>query len=46
MGGYVHGEAGRRPGLQHGRFGDLARELPALFPTIMKKRNGDRTLRG
>jgi ADP-dependent NAD(P)H-hydrate dehydratase len=39
---YVHAEAGRRLELQYGKFGALARELPAQFPTIMNELNGDR----
>lgn len=42
---YVHGEAGRRLELRYGKFGALARELPALFPEIINELNGDRTLR-
>jgi hydroxyethylthiazole kinase-like uncharacterized protein yjeF len=42
---YVHGEAGLRLEMQHGKFGALARELPAMFPAIINELNGDRMLR-
>jgi ADP-dependent NAD(P)H-hydrate dehydratase len=37
---YVHGEAGRRREVVHGKFGALARELPAHFPGILNEMNG------
>lgn len=39
---YVHAEAGRRLEVAHGPLGGLARELPALFPSIINELNGQK----
>ncbi|WP_249135500.1 hypothetical protein [Bradyrhizobium sp. AUGA SZCCT0222] len=33
---YMHGQAGRKLALRHGKFGLLAREIPGEIPAIME----------